>query len=242
MSRDIFVRIVHTLEGRDEYFQYREDGIGRPGLTPLQKCTVAIRQLAYDTTTDMFDEYLHVGDTTGREYLKNFCKIIVEAFGDTYLQRPTADDCQSPMRMHETVHGFPGMLGSIVCMHWQWKNCPAAWRCQFTSGYKGNHPTMILEAVADHRLWIWFKEVIVDVMYACIIMHNMIVEQEVGSVTDWVDDEAGPSSSTATPPVAQGLPMGFGDVLQRQTSMRSQQDHTQLMTDMIEEVWNRNRR
>ena len=72
MSRDLFLRIVHTLEGRDEYFQYREDGIGRPGLTPLQKCTVAIRQLAYGTTTDMFDEYLHVGETTGRECLKTF--------------------------------------------------------------------------------------------------------------------------------------------------------------------------
>ena len=73
---------------------------------------------------------------------------------------------------------------------------------------------------------LWYKEVIADVMYACIIMHNMIVEQEVGHVTEWVDDEAGPSSSTATPPVARGLPMGFGEVLQRQTSMRSQQDHT----------------
>ena len=88
----------------------------------------------------------------------------------------------------------------------------------------------------------WFKEVIADVIYACIIMHNMIVEQEVGYVTDWVDDEAGSSSSTVTPSVTRGLPLGFGEVLQRQTSMRSQQDHTQLMTDMIEEVWNRNHR
>ena len=89
---------------------------------------------------------------------------------------------------------------------------------------------------------LWYKEVIADVMYACIIMHNMIVEQEREHVTDWVDDEAGSSPSTATSPVTRGLPMGFGAVLQRQASMRSQQDHTQLMTDMIEEVWNRNRR
>ncbi|XP_047942960.1 uncharacterized protein LOC125189766 [Salvia hispanica] len=196
-------------------------------------------------------------------------ELVVEAFGDTYLQRPTADDCQSLMWMHEMVHGFPGILGSIDCVHWQWKNCPTAWRCQFTSGYKGSHPTMILEAVADHRLWIWsprkdverafgvlqsrwaivkgptcfwYKEVIADVMYACIIMHNMIVEQEHGHVTDCVDDETGSSSSTATSLVTRGLPMGFGAVLQRQASMCNQQDHTQLMTDIIEEVWNRNRR
>ncbi|XP_047940286.1 uncharacterized protein LOC125187696 [Salvia hispanica] len=68
----------------------------------------------------------------------------------------------------------------------------------------------------------WFKEVIADVMYACIILHNMIVKQEGGSVTDWGDDEGGSSSSTATPPHVRGLPMGFNEVLSRQTSMRSQ--------------------
>ncbi|XP_047943145.1 uncharacterized protein LOC125189982 [Salvia hispanica] len=71
MRRDLFLRIVRTLEGRDEYFQYREDGIDRSGLAPLQKCTVAIRKLAYGATTDMFDEYLHVGETTGRDCLNN---------------------------------------------------------------------------------------------------------------------------------------------------------------------------
>ena len=35
----------------------------------------------------------------------------------------------------------------------------------------------------------WYTEVIADVMYACIIMHNMIVEQERGHVTNWVDEE-----------------------------------------------------
>ena len=93
MQRDLFLRIVQTLKGRDEYFQYWEDGIDRPRLTPLRKCTVAIRQLAYGTTADMFDEYLHVGDTTGCDCLKNFSRGAVEAFGDTYLRRPTVEDC-----------------------------------------------------------------------------------------------------------------------------------------------------
>ena len=85
----------------------------------------------------------------------------------------------------------------------------------------------------------WFREDIADVMYACIILHNMIVEQEVGHVTDWADDEGGSSSSTGTTPVARGLLMDFSEVLARQTSMRSQQDHAALMNDMIEEVWKR---
>ncbi|XP_047979186.1 uncharacterized protein LOC125221101 [Salvia hispanica] len=47
------------------------------------------------------------------------------------------------------------MLGSVDCMHWQWKNCPVALRGSYTSGHKGTHPTVILEAVTNYRLWIW---------------------------------------------------------------------------------------
>ncbi|XP_047960092.1 uncharacterized protein LOC125205293 [Salvia hispanica] len=151
MRRELFLQIVHALEARDEYFQQREDAPHRKGPSLLTKCTVALRQLAYGTMADMFDEYLHIGDITGRECLVKFCAGIIDAFD--YLRKPNAQDYQNLLRMHETVHGFPGMLGSIDCMHWE--NCLAAWRGQFTSGYKGTHPTMILEAIIEHSLWNW---------------------------------------------------------------------------------------
>jgi hypothetical protein len=45
------------------------------------------------------------------------------------------------------------MLGSIDCMHWEWRNCPTAWRGQFCG--RNSRPTMILEAVAGYDKWIW---------------------------------------------------------------------------------------
>jgi hypothetical protein len=45
------------------------------------------------------------------------------------------------------------MLGSVDYMHWEWCNCPSAWKGMFTS--RSKHPTMILEAVAEYDLWIW---------------------------------------------------------------------------------------
>ncbi|XP_047965981.1 uncharacterized protein LOC125210474 [Salvia hispanica] len=109
------------------------------GIHAIKEQEQVEEQLAYGTTVDMFDEYLHVGNTTGRECLAKFCEGVIDTFGATYLRKPNAEDCHFLMGMHDR----------------EWKNCPAAWRGQFTSGYKGTHPTIILEAIVDHRLWIW---------------------------------------------------------------------------------------
>ncbi|XP_058820595.1 uncharacterized protein LOC131682840 [Topomyia yanbarensis] len=49
--------------------------------------------------------------------------------------------------------GFPGMIGSIDCMHWQWKNCPVALKGQYQG--KEGKPTIVLEAIASHDTRIW---------------------------------------------------------------------------------------
>jgi hypothetical protein len=45
------------------------------------------------------------------------------------------------------------MLDSVDCKHWEWHNCPTAWKGMFTG--RSKQPTMILEAVASYDLWIW---------------------------------------------------------------------------------------
>ncbi|KAF5444069.1 hypothetical protein F2P56_036573 [Juglans regia] len=61
------------------------------------------------------------------ESLKKFCKTIVTVFSDEYLWSPNANDIARLLVVGEQRR-FPGMLGSIDCMHWKWKNCPAAWK------------------------------------------------------------------------------------------------------------------
>nr|GEV40107.1 hypothetical protein [Tanacetum cinerariifolium] len=46
------------------------------------------------------------------------------------------------------------MLGSIDCMHWEWRNWPKALHGQFKRR-DHKYPTLMLEAVTDQRLWIW---------------------------------------------------------------------------------------
>nr|XP_043620014.1 uncharacterized protein LOC122591850 [Erigeron canadensis] len=59
--------------------------------------------------------------------LTNFCKCIIQLYNEPYLRRPTQQDVERITARHLEVHGFPGMLGSIDCMHSGWRNCPVAW-------------------------------------------------------------------------------------------------------------------
>jgi hypothetical protein len=52
MSRRLFFHIVDRVTLHDSYFQQRTDATGLLGLSPLQKCTAAIRQLCYGVTAD----------------------------------------------------------------------------------------------------------------------------------------------------------------------------------------------
>lgn len=51
MRKHLFLRIVDALSSRCEYFQLRYDGVGWRGLSPLTKCTAAMRMLAYGIST-----------------------------------------------------------------------------------------------------------------------------------------------------------------------------------------------
>jgi hypothetical protein len=61
MRRNLFLSIIQKLSETSPYFTERHDATCRIGLTPLQKCTAALRQLAYNMTVDTIYEYLKLG-------------------------------------------------------------------------------------------------------------------------------------------------------------------------------------
>ncbi|XP_021751010.1 uncharacterized protein LOC110716671 [Chenopodium quinoa] len=123
MRRPLFLRIVNTLSATNRYFQQHPDATMRLGASPLQKCTAAIRMLAYGCSADQVDEYLKLGESTARECVAQFVDGVIAQFATEYLRKPTLEDIQRLLREGED-RGFPDMLGSIDCMHWVWKNCP----------------------------------------------------------------------------------------------------------------------
>jgi hypothetical protein len=73
-------------------------------------------------------------------------------FGKEYLRSPNTNDTARLLTIKKQ-RGFPGMLGSIDCMHWKWKHCPTAHQGMYCGHVKD--PSIILEAVASTDLWIW---------------------------------------------------------------------------------------
>ncbi|WCJ24770.1 hypothetical protein M5689_006704 [Euphorbia peplus] len=145
MGKSVFMKIHDNLQAHTPYFTQRQDATRRLGLSPKQKISSALRMLAYGEAADRSDEYLRIAESTTLECLSLFCRSVIEVFGSVYLRKPNANDVRRLFEMHNNIHGFPRMLGSLDCMHCEWKNCPTAWQGQYTRGDQGV-PTIMLEA------------------------------------------------------------------------------------------------
>ncbi|GJY49345.1 putative reverse transcriptase domain-containing protein [Tanacetum coccineum] len=72
-----------------------------------------------------------------------------------YLRKPTVTDTEKLYWHHKEKNGFPGMLGSLDCMDWEWFGYPYGFRGQYLRHDHSSNPFILLEAVASHDLWIW---------------------------------------------------------------------------------------
>ena len=122
------------------------------GLSSYQKGTAALRMLAYGSAADSLDECVRMSGSTVSKTLQHFTRGIIAAYSPTYMRHPTNDDMVRILALSEK-RGFPGMLGSIDCCKWVWKNCPTAWHGQYQG--KEGVASVTLEAIADQSLWIW---------------------------------------------------------------------------------------
>ena len=127
----------------------RRNAANTVGLSGEQKMTAALLMLAYSMSADSLDEYVRIGETTTIQCVKRFCQGVVQIFGPEYLRSPNDADISRLLRK-ANQRGFLGMLGSLDCMHWVWKNRPSAYHGMYTGHV--HRPTIVLEAVASYDL------------------------------------------------------------------------------------------
>lgn len=116
MRRELFVRILGEICVHDPLWPQRLDCRGVPGHSPHMKMLACVKLLANGIAADANDDYVRMGKTTQYFYLKWFCRNIVKLFGPRYLRKPTPDDVKRLLKENDE-RGFPGMPGSVDCMH-----------------------------------------------------------------------------------------------------------------------------
>ncbi|XP_051190379.1 uncharacterized protein [Lolium perenne] len=89
MSRKLFLKIVYALREYDSYFRCKLDCTSMIGFSALQKCTEAMRMLAYGAPGDCTDDYLRMAEPTALNCFYRFCRAVIALFGDIYLRSPT---------------------------------------------------------------------------------------------------------------------------------------------------------
>ncbi|KAL9999549.1 hypothetical protein Hdeb2414_s0474g00901421 [Helianthus debilis subsp. tardiflorus] len=95
MSRRLFVKISSDLaEASSLFFTQRESASHKVGFSGIQKCTTAIRQLAYGTASDAWDEYLRMSARMCRDSLEISVKVLYLCTGDATC------GCQPPPTFH----------------------------------------------------------------------------------------------------------------------------------------------
>jgi hypothetical protein len=116
MSRKSLLTILSGVRADDNYFTARPDATGKFGFTSYQKCSVAIRMLAYGVAGDLIDEYFRMSESTCLESMYKFCRAVIAVFGIVYLREPTVEGTGRLLSINKE-RGVLGMIGSIDCMH-----------------------------------------------------------------------------------------------------------------------------
>uniref|UniRef100_A0A0D3CGI0 DDE Tnp4 domain-containing protein n=1 Tax=Brassica oleracea var. oleracea TaxID=109376 RepID=A0A0D3CGI0_BRAOL len=269
MNKPLFMHIFDRLSNEVEFFRQKKDCLGRLSLSPLQKCTLAIRLLAYGGAADTVDEYIRLGATTTRSCLEHFVEGIIYLFGEEYLRRPTPADLQRQLDIGEH-RGFSGMIGSIDCtlndinvLHLSpvFDDLIKGQAPQVTFSVNGREYHLayyltdavrkdverafgVLQArfaIVKNPAVFWDKAKIENIMRACIILHNMIVEDERDEYNQFDVSEFQQGEDTRSSHVdltySTDMPTNIANMMGVRTIIRDKQMHQQLKADLVEHIW-----
>uniref|UniRef100_A0A0D2ZUU6 DDE Tnp4 domain-containing protein n=1 Tax=Brassica oleracea var. oleracea TaxID=109376 RepID=A0A0D2ZUU6_BRAOL len=244
MNKKLFLRIVHHLSEDVPFFRQRRDATGRFVLSPLQKCTTAIRRLAYGSAADTVDEYLRL-DT-----LNDINVLDRSSVFDNILQGRVP-------RVEYVVNGHMYNLAYYLTYGIYPKLSTFIQSISLPQGPKAELFAKVQEAtrkdverafgVLQARFAIvknpalsWDKEKIGKIMRACIILHNMIVENERDGYTQYDTSEFEEGDVTRSSRVdmsySTDVPTNLGNMLGIRNHVRDRRIHEQLKNDLIENI------
>jgi Plant transposon protein len=161
LTRSIVERLIQACGNFEPtFFTEKQSAIGKPAIPIEVKVLGILKCIAFGCSGTAFRDYHQMATNTFTEGLKAFFRALKadKALNGEYMRYPSRRDVKRVTGLHDDVHGVPGMLGSLDCLHVYWKNCPVAWQGQFKNGrYK--YSSVVVEAMVDHNLWFWHASI-----------------------------------------------------------------------------------
>ncbi|XP_024013935.1 uncharacterized protein LOC112088021 [Eutrema salsugineum] len=288
MNKPLFMHIVWKLSNKVPYFGQKKDALGRCSLSALQKCTAAIRLLAYDTAADT--EASTVCIRSGRialppgkgnihedrENPQSFLEAVASYdlwiwhafFGPpgtlndiNVLDRsPVFDDIiqgRAPkvnFSVNGTEYNLAYYLTDGIYPKWtafvqsiplpQGEKARAFARHQESVRKDVERVFGVLQArfaIVKNPALFWDKAKIGKIMRDCIILHNMIVQDERDrySLLDVSDFEQGEGSGggNVNNTFQTNMPSRVTNMMAARLRVRDSQIHHQLKFDLVEHIW-----
>ncbi|RWR74380.1 RNA polymerase I termination factor [Cinnamomum micranthum f. kanehirae] len=245
MHKPLFLRIVNAVEAHDPYFQQKRNYAGRLSLSVLQKVTAAVRMLAYGVTANAMDNYMRIAET------------IIDVFGSEYLRTPNNADIKRLLSegrapsANYSINGheyttcyyladgiYPSwvtFIKTIPCL-----NGPKA--TNFATAQESARKDVerafgVLQAhfaIVRGPARFWDRQTLQHIMKACIIMHNMIIEDERDqSLPPNYDAREGECSDFL---VSRDHTAEFQDFIQNHLCICDKRTHSQLQADLVEHL------
>ncbi|XP_050891427.1 uncharacterized protein LOC127096941 [Lathyrus oleraceus] len=263
MHRHVFLQIVDSLGNHDEYFQMRVDATGKMGLSPLQKCTSSIQRFVKGVNVVFGAEYLRKPNNTDVEHLlqmgesrgfpgsNNDINVLNQSnvFNDILEGRAP--------NVQYTINGTPYNMGYYLAdgIYPEWAtfvktiSMPQGEKKKLFAQHQESARKDVERAfgVLQSRFAIirgparaWHMDTLKHTIYAYIILHNMIVEDErhtYGGNFDYSYDNVDINNST-TETFSDPHP-NLATRLQRRASIQEKQVHRKLQGDLVEYIWER---
>ncbi|KAJ0399190.1 hypothetical protein P43SY_004353 [Pythium insidiosum] len=220
MSRQLFDRLLHGIVHADDYFEQRPDATGKLGLSAHQKVTAALRVLCYGLAADAVDEYVIVDWLGGNAPVYSFtangneyssCYLLCDGIypsWSVFMKTISDPSCQKTKlfaKMQEAVRKDVERCFAVLQARFDIVNTPGRF---------------------------WSVDVLRSIWKACVVMHNMIIEDdELTGTSDDIRDEAAPAQSTAR------SPMAFDQFLTQLGRLQDETKYAALQRDLVEHMW-----
>ena len=154
ISRPRFEALVQSLCNTSTFWHNsRRNCFGTEGASTLAKVLLPLKCLAFGVPVNAFLDYFQLSKTLAKKCYENFVLHIPLIWSAQYLALPTKKQIKEIVTLHESVHGVPGMLGSLDCMHTYWDKCPKAYHGVFKG--KEKRPSIVLEGACDYNMYFW---------------------------------------------------------------------------------------